>query len=117
MKTLALILLLFSTTAHAEWSEKDTQRQLIFTGLAALDWGQTRYIAKHPDEYYERNPLLGAHPTTGRVDGYFTSSILLHWGISAMLPDKWRKYWQYTGIAVETGAVANNYSLGIRLDF
>jgi hypothetical protein len=117
MKYMAILMMLFSITAEADWSRADTTRQSIFTGVLALDWAQTRYIAKHPDEFHEINTILGEHPTTGRVDKYFASATLIHWGASYVLPDKYRAIWQNVSIGFEAGVVARNINLGIGFKF
>lgn len=117
MKYIAILLILFSASASAEWTSADTTRQAIFTGVLALDWAQTRYIAKHPDEFNEINTILGYRPTPGRVDGYFASSALIHVGISYLLPDRYRRVWQNVSIGFEAGVVARNYKLGVGFNF
>lgn len=117
MKYIAILLILFSASANADWTNADTKHQAIFTGVLALDWAQTRYIAKHPDEFQEINTILGDHPTLGRVDGYFASLALIHFGISYLLPDRWRPVWQYVSIGFEAGIVTRNYKLGVGFDF
>jgi hypothetical protein len=34
-----------------------------------------------------------------------------------LLPRDWREAWQYVWIGIEFGAVAHNYSLGVRIHF
>jgi hypothetical protein len=122
MKTILAVLLLLPAVSPADWSSADTTRQVLFTTVLALDWAQTRYIATHPENHREKNPIIGEHPTTGRVDGYFASSALIHWSVSYLLPDKylgikWRSIWQNISIGVETGVVARNYRMGVGFNF
>jgi hypothetical protein len=119
MKNIIAILgIMLSFPIQADWSKADTNRQLVFTGVAILDWSQTRYISKHPDEFYEDfNKYLGKHPTTNKVNNYFMSAIIINYGIAYALPDRYRKYWQRSSIIVETYFVARNYRLGIGFDF
>jgi hypothetical protein len=90
------------------------------------DWGQTRYIAQHPGEYYETNPILGRHPKTSAVDLYFLSALVIHPVVSYLLPSKAqvfgfdinpRRIWQAGTIIVELGCVSNNARLGIGFSF
>src|SRR3990167_6853664 len=76
MKKLILILCFLPLSAQADWDRVD--KLLGATAVASLvvDWGQTRYIAKHPENYEERNLILGKHPSVGRVNVYFTGAIL-----------------------------------------
>ena len=112
-----LLLLLFISPAYAdEWTTNDTYREITYQGLAAIDWLQTRNIAKNPN-YYEQNPILGEHPSVGKVNAYFAITGLVHYGISKILPKEYRAPFQYVTIVVEGGAVAHNFSIGINAEF
>ena len=100
-----------------DWTREDTYRQSVLTVLLVVDWGQTRYIAKHPLQHKEMNQFLGEHPSVGRVNNYFAASILGHAVISYILPPDWRKGWQYVWIGIEFGVVQRNHSIGIKVDF
>lgn len=83
--------------------------------LLALDWLQTRTIAKNPDKWHEINPILGKHPTVNEVNVYFAICGLLTAGGIYVLPEMW----VYAGLAVlsivEGWAVVHNKKLGIGL--
>jgi hypothetical protein len=81
-----------------------------------VDWGQTRYISKH-QKYHEVNPLLGEHPTIGRVNRYMLVSGLTHVVVSDFLSPPWRERFQYVTIGLKASVVTYNYSVGIRVDF
>jgi hypothetical protein len=72
----------------------DLYRELAFQALLIADWKQTRQIARAPDRYFERNPILGNHPSVGRVDTYMFAAGVLHWVIAANLSPKWRQQFQ-----------------------
>lgn len=106
-----------------EWRTSDTVREGIGLSLLAVDWGQTRTIARNPQLYYEQNRFLGDHPSVAAVDKYFIGMMVLHPIVSVLLPTDAhigsmhfdpRAAWQYVTIGIEAGAVANNYSIGIR---
>lgn len=81
-----------------------------------VDYGQTRSIVGHPS-LYEQNPLLGEHPTIGRVNRHFVLSALAAYLIADNLSSEHRT-WFLRGLAlVQVGIVAHNVSLGIRMDF
>src|SRR5882672_9397495 len=113
MRFLLFGLILVASAAHAgdDWTTGDTVRQGILTGLLIVDWGQTRYIVKHPqdptkqDGTYawraESNPLLGSYPSMAKVNTYFSVAIIGHAAISYALPRGWRDGWQYVWIGVE----------------
>jgi len=121
-------LLPMACTAHAadKWTTEDTAWQASAMALMVGDWGQTRYIAQHLDEYYELNPILGRHPKTKNIDLYFLSALVIHPVISYLLPSKAevfgyqispRRLWQAGTIVIELGCVANNARLGIGFTF
>jgi hypothetical protein len=108
---------LLSGCANGAWSRADTYRQAAVIGVGAVDWLQTREIAKNPEKYYEMNPILGSHPSTKEVDAYFAACALAHTGVAMALPPKWREPWQYLWIGLEAATVAHNYNIGIKIDF
>ena len=104
-------------TAHAEWTPADTKREAIWLGIHAIDWGQTRYIAEHPDKFSERNFILGKHPSVGRVNTYFVLTSALHYWLMRRVEPEVRKMLQWVTIGVGASNVANNYHLGVRIGF
>jgi hypothetical protein len=85
--------------------------------MMALDWAQTRYASRYPSRYSERNPVMGEHPSTAKVDQYFAIASLLMAGVTYILPRTERRLFLSGVIVVETSAVVNNYQIGIKLDF
>lgn len=104
-------------SAHDAWTEADSAREGAFLALDLADLGQTRYIARHPEQFYEVNPLIGRHPSVGRVDAVFAGEALAHVAISYTLPERFRPAWQYGSIAFEGALVAHNAHIGIRFNF
>lgn len=118
-KLLFVLLMVLSGQVMAAQEFDATDKWLLAASTMALaaDWSQTRYIAKHPDKFSEKNPILGKHPSTQRVDVYFAASIAANYFIANALPSAYRKTW-LTGVTVfELGFVRHNYSIGIRSHF
>jgi hypothetical protein len=121
----ALICLVFlvSATVHAsDWTTGDTVRESIYMTLHTIDYGQTRYSAKHPHDanqkgYKEDNPFLGNHPEQYEISRYFILTGVLHVGISYLLPREYRVPFQYVTIGVESIYVLRNYSIGVKISF
>lgn len=84
------------------------------SGLA--DYRQTHYIAKHP-EYHEINPIIGEHPSVGKVNIYFAAGAVVKNGIFFALPEKYRIPFGFGMTAVSTGLVIHNNSIGIKINF
>lgn len=100
-----------------KWDKADTLREITWQALHFIDYGQTLDIARKPYRYEESNPILGKHPSVGRVHTYMIASAILHFGISYALPDKWREAWQYITIGISGGMVVSNFSAGVRVSF
>jgi hypothetical protein len=82
-----------------------------------VDWAQTRYIIKHPEERHELNSLLGSYPSAVRVNNYFVASIAGHAVVSYLLPPNWRRGWQYVWIGINAEVIHRNRSVGVKIDF
>jgi hypothetical protein len=107
-----------SAVAHAgDWSSADTRREAIWLTLHAIDWGQTRTAARHPEKWDETNPLLGTHPSVGEVDRFETALTFVHVGIAYYLPQEWRKWFQRVTITTKAIAVGRNWHYGVAVDF
>jgi hypothetical protein len=120
------LFLLAGQSRADEWTGKDTAWEATYLLLHVADWGQTLYIARHPDQYYEVNPILGKHPSRGRVNTYFALTGLVHVAGAVLLPTKFelfnvkfnpRRAWQFSGIYVEAFVVQHNYRVGIKFYF
>ena len=81
-----------------------------------LDWLQTRAIAKNPSLFYEMNPILGKHPTIGRVNVYFAACILGYLGMALTLPALGAFMFSVVIGIVQTYFVYANYDEGIPFD-
>jgi hypothetical protein len=127
--TLAVFLICLIHPTHGiadDWTREDSYRQAALTALLVADWGQTRYIAKHPDQCNSKGCLeeegiarfwIGRHPTTGQVNNYFAASIAVNAAISYVLPPVWRHGWQYLYIGYEANTVGRNRNIGIKMAF
>ena len=113
-----ICIIIFPFAAFAsDWTREDTYRELLWTTLLAVDYGQAMNISRHPEKFKEYNPILGKHPSQSSVGLYMLSAAIIHPIISYYLPPKYRKWWQYISIGVELGAVGNNFSAGIGVTY
>jgi hypothetical protein len=122
LKRLAAGCLLVAAAATAQaqapaWTALDYSLAGGAATMMALDWGQTRYAARHPSRYSEKNPIMGAKPSTSKVDQYFALTSLLMAGVTYILPRSERRVFLSGVLVVETSAVVNNYRIGIKVDF
>jgi hypothetical protein len=130
MKLFVIVLCLIPSLAFgADWSTADKLAQTTFISTLIVDWGQTKDIQNH-EGHYEKNPILGKHPSDNKVDIYFASCIILHTVVANYIPDVAkklgmgdeaadvsRKWWQYLWIGAELKVINANYKLGLKMDF
>ncbi len=89
---------------------------LLCNALLVADWSQTRDIVAQSASYHEVNPILGLHPSMGKVNGYFAASILATNLLAWKLGDKGT--YVYIGVgALEAGTVAHNAHIGLKMAF
>lgn len=82
-----------------------------------FDHVQTLYIADHPAAYYETNPIIGRHPSRGRVNRWFIASHVVNTGIVLALPKKWGWGYAVAVTVFETGYVMRNKAIGLQVKF
>ncbi|MES0444904.1 MAG: hypothetical protein ABUJ92_00025 [Desulfobacterales bacterium] len=114
MKYLLLLLLSFNVYG-ADWTASDTARETAWHAVNLVDWGQTLDIVREREagySRYERNPLLGKHPSRNRVNTYFALSHIAHYSISKWTT-KYRAPWQYGTIAASGFVVGHNFYIGL----
>ena len=115
----AIALLAPFRTAQAadDWSMEERTTFAVSSVLLVADWAQTRQIARNADLFHETNPVLGTHPSMGRVNAYFATALALNYVIGNSLPTGWRRAW-FVGVqSVEANVVRHNLSIGLNLSF
>ena len=100
----------------AAWDTEQKAMGAVLATVTAVDFMQTRFIAANP-EFYERNPILGKHPSIGRVNNYFALSYLIGFLVLDALPSEYRTAALKAGIVLETIVVGHNMSIGVGLRF
>lgn len=102
------VIALTTSPACADGFEK---REIAFQALNAIDAAQTCHIVGS-GRGYELNPLLGKHPSCGKVVGVKLATGLVHYLIADHLNDrnpKAAKAFQIVSIVVQGGVVAANF--------
>lgn len=96
-------------SAHA-WTPLNRILASSTAGLQGLDWLSTLgFLGKGGTE---GNPLLGAHPSAGKVNTLVPLGMLATQGIGAALPSNLRNVW-YGGLsALEVAALIRNLTAG-----
>lgn len=119
-KILVTALVLFSTITLADnraWTGEEKAWLGTAAAFTVADWATTRDLSRRYREgYYENNPVLGKHPSTGRVDLYFVSAGLIGYAIADNL-DQNRKTFLQAWTAVEIFYVNRNLNIGLKMKF
>jgi len=124
MKALLLCLILLLPAAlRAEekvWSTTELSLLAAYQVARFVDWRQTLNIAeqRNPDGSYawhETNPLLGRHPSVGRVNTHYAISAIGVAALAHYLPNRYRKPFLTGAVVFEVAIVARNYNLGIAM--
>ena len=111
--------------AADDWTTEEKLGESVYLTLHAIDWMQTRYIAKHPvccvsdgqyQYYHEINPALGTHPSLDRVNAWFGMMAIAQPLIANALPRRWRDPWIAAGVVMELSLTEHNASIGIKMD-
>ncbi len=99
------------------WTKEDTYREITALTLRFTDYKTTMDIARNPDRFREANPILGAHPSVGRVNTFFAVTTIIHPAISYVLPKEYRKAFQYISIGISGTASITNIWSGLKIKF
>jgi len=118
---LLCMLLLPQARAAEPWDTTDKVLGTTAVALQIVDWGQTRYIAKHPEQYRESGPVtkrvIGEHPSVGQVDAYFVVYIATTLLIADRLSPPIRKVFLGVTSVIQISVTAHNRSIGVKMSF
>ena len=90
--------------------------QVTANATVVIDWAQTNSIATD-ENHYETNPILGEYPSTGDVNRYFITSLVLMNTVGYLLPEKYSDYFYITVATMRTATILRNYQIGVRIRF
>jgi hypothetical protein len=119
---IAAFLLACAIYGCSGWTKAEIAKEAAWEALHLIDYRQTVQTARNPDQYFEYNPLLGEHPSEGRVNVYFIGWAILHPIITDILPREKtllgvqampRAFWQNISLVVSGACVINNFSIGL----
>ena len=117
IRALVVVLLLLAAPVSAQdWSAEEKTWAAAWLTTMAVDWGQTRYIARHPGEFREANPFLPHHPSMSDVNRHFVIGNLIMFGAAHYLP-QYRSTLLKVWLAIGVGATAHNAAIGVRISF
>ena len=99
------------------WTAKNTGVEIADAIGAYIDMRQTAKFNKYGMTEQSSRYILSAHPSKNRLRNSAIAYVVVHTGISVCLGPKKRKTWQGVTLVARVSAVANNYRLGVRIDF
>jgi len=116
----SILFMVLSTTIRAEtrsWTNEETAWGAVAGTLLLADWSTTQNMThRYGQSYYERNPLLGPHPTASQVSLHFLIAVPTVYLSADQFPE-YRKEILQAVSAVELIAVGNNLRLGLHFQF
>ncbi len=120
IKILGIILATVLTAVPAqarEWTQEERAWGATLAAVTLADWATTRNLSRRYNEgYYERNPVLGRHPSTDRVDLHFALGGAITYFVADSL-DQYRKPFLMGFTAIELIMVNNNLNIGLKMRF
>lgn len=125
MRILIILFILFCTSVNAvdlakyykePLTSNDKKGIVIFNVLQGIDMLQTLEIANN-DDYYEKNPILGKHPSEAQVVTYFIARGFAHFHLTKMIPQRYRGLWHGYNVVYNYDVIRDNHAIGIRIDF
>jgi len=125
MKKILIILFLLCSNANAldlkkyykeDLTEVDKANIVLFNVMQGIDMLQTLEIANN-DAYYEKNKILGKHPSEAEVVTYFIARGFAHYQATRMIPQRYRNLFHGYNVFYNYNVIRDNHQLGIRIDF
>ena len=98
------------------WSDNDKKGIIAFNTLQFADMLQTLEIANN-DAYYEKNKIMGRHPSEAQVITYFIARGFAHYHATKILPAKYRPLWHTYNVVYNYNVIKNNHEIGIKVNF
>jgi len=100
------------------WSARDRALAAGFVTTLLIDAAQTRRLARGGwRDFEESNPILGRHPSEGRVNTYTVVAGLTVLGVAAAAPKRVRPWVLGAALAVEVYALAAMSQRGVAIRF
>jgi hypothetical protein len=111
--------------AHAgDFSAETVVEESVYQALHVIDAAQTVYIAKHPDQYYEKESglIIGRHPSESTVIKFMAADAIVHIAVTTALvkldaPAWLTRTWELITIADTGNCVRGNFKIGIKARF
>lgn len=94
-------------------AEHDNLLPTLAIAMLLADLSQTTQIARQPERFFEKNLLLGKHPSSSAVNAYFGANILANLLLNSANPPLGLLL-NLATLGVQVPTVKNNMQLGLR---
>lgn len=116
-RALAALLLSLSSLSYAEpLSNEELVGTAVLLTTLVIDYKQTLDIKNHPG-MYERNPIMGRHPSDAEIRRYFGLAALGSVAMIYMLPKEYRMMFIGGAVTMQLVVIGNNKSIGLHTNF
>src|ERR1035437_2927969 len=112
----AVLFLLSSVSSAGEWSRSDMALEAGYIAVTVADLSTTLDIKNHAG-FYEKNPVLGMHPTDKTILVSMALTIAAQLSIAEMLPKEFRTRWIASTLGIEIFCVADNLNQGLKMQY
>ena len=104
--------------ARVSWTPTHTALASAFAVTLMIDAAQTRELARQGwHGFREANPLLGEHPSVGRVNSYTALAGVSVLGAAALAPPRVRTWLLAAALAVQVVTIGGSVRQGLPLRF
>jgi len=115
MRIVFLILAIFICFS-CSWTKAEITKEACWMVLHVIDYKQTQYAMDRPDEFSELNPMLGDHPSEGRLNTFAVVGGVTHF-LTTHYFDGFRGTWQNVTLGLKVAVVGNNFHVGAKVEF
>lgn len=120
MKLIILLIIILTclscTTTPVKWTKTEKAKEAAWLILHAVDYKQTQY-AMEEGGFKELNPLLGEHPSEGRLNTFALLGAVLHFVTTHYIEKEYRAIWQNITIGTKAAVVGWNFHVGAKVEF
>lgn len=102
------------------YAKKDLAAMLLYEAGNAVDWAQTRRIARNPDNYWETkfpsgsSQIIGKHPSQTAVDALHLTKAIGQPLVANEMKEPYKSLFQMLTILAVGNTINNNKAIGLK---
>ena len=109
-------LLCFSCATPSKLTKGQKIKEVCWQFLHVIDYKLTENAMSRTGEFKEANPLLGDHPSEGRLNTYAVIGSLSHFLTTRYL-EEYREAWLNVTLGLKAVVVGNGFYVGAKVEF